>query len=300
MNKDGILFLRLDSEDFYSTNIKKQGVRVESTFKSMNRLGKIIRRFQIKFSLDITRWLGDWMYELDTVDTIILQDSILIPPVIDYINSINNNIRIILWYWNPVGKTVSLNEVDRNKCEVWSFDEDDCIKYQLNYNTQYYFNDITISKKNTESKIDALFLGKDKGRLEKLLKLEKQLNTTGLKTYFHITPDNRKKIRYINEYKKSIAYEKYLKYIENSKAIIDYVSADQRGLTLRPLESLFLDKKLITNDFNIKNRDFYRKENIFILNEDEDILSFINEPTVPVNKEIKEKYEFNTWLKRFF
>ncbi len=42
---------------------------------------------------------------------------------------------------------------------------------------------------------------------------------------------------------------------------------NQHGISLRPLEALFLNKKLITNNRTVLNMDFYEKEKcVFLLN----------------------------------
>ena len=84
-----------------------------------------------------------------------------------------------------------------------------------------------------------------------------------------------------------------------SKCILDIVQPGQRGITWRPLEALFYRKKLITNYKNIKNYDFYRKENIFILGEDNMsiIKSFINSEYVEIPSNIVNKYQWAGWMK---
>ena len=67
------------------------------------------------------------------------------------------------------------------------------------------------------------------------------------------------------------------------------------------MEALFLEKKLITNNKDIKNYDFYNPSNIFILGENniEDIKEFINKPYEKVEQKIIDYYDFEQWLSRF-
>ena len=75
----------------------------------------------------------------------------------------------------------------------------------------------------------------------------------------------------------------------------------QKGLTLRPLEALFLRKKLLTNFSAIKNQDFYSPNNIFIMNEDDErcLKDFINAPLSLEHENCIMEYSFASWLKRF-
>ncbi len=87
-----------------------------------------------------------------------------------------------------------------------------------------------------------------------------------------------------------------------SKSILDFVSIGQSGLTIRPLEALFLKKKLITNDKFIKNFDFYHPDNVFILGKDkmEYLSDFLEKPFIEIEESITSKYDFSNWIKRFF
>ena len=67
------------------------------------------------------------------------------------------------------------------------------------------------------------------------------------------------------------------------------------------MEALFYEKKLITNNKNIINYDFYCKENIFILEKDdiEELPQFLKTPYKKIDNEIVNKYEFENWLEGF-
>ena len=67
------------------------------------------------------------------------------------------------------------------------------------------------------------------------------------------------------------------------------------------MEALFLERKLITNNTDIKNYDFYNHDNIFILGEDNinEIKEFINKPYKKIDQDIIDYYDFDQWLNRF-
>ena len=95
-------------------------------------------------------------------------------------------------------------------------------------------------------------------------------------------------------------YYEIIKLVGESKAILDLNNGNQVGLTLRPLEALFFKKKLITNNINIINYDFYSPDNIFILGVDDisNLTIFLNKKYKEIDKKIIEKYDFSNWLKR--
>jgi hypothetical protein len=295
------LFLWLNENEFHAINAKIRGVNTFQIYQNLSRTLKVFRNIHIKLNwLGISVWLDDWKNELNKYETVIIHASILTPPVVKYIRKMQPNIRIILWYWNPVDKCVDISKFRKYNCEIWSFDEFDCEKYNLNYNSQYYFKDIVLPM--GAEKNDVFFVGGDKGRTANLIALQEQLNAQDITNYFHITPTGKLNTNYRDYYSGRISYDEVLKHIASCKAIVDYVSEKQTGLTLRPLEALFFKKKLITNDESIRNRDFYKKENIFILGNDEitDLAEFLNKPYKDVNSEIVDQYDFNSWLNRFF
>lgn len=304
-----ILFLCLNDQEFHALNTSRRGVKTERAFKKASSIMKLFRRLHIIFRLPgVSIWFDNWKSSFNRYDTIIVYDSTLIPPVVQYIREKNKHIRIIVWYWNPVAKSVTPSRFVGCNAEIWSFDEDDCRKHHLKYNTQYYFNDINID--TSVIKQDVFFVGGDKGRIEDLVKFQEKIQQINISSYFHITSGVgsfhielfTKNKKFADYYKQKISYNAVLEYIGKSRAILDYVSNGQTGLTIRPLEALFFRKKLITNDMTIINRDFYDKRNIFVIGKDDinELPFFLISPYIEVEKKICEKYDFKEWIERFF
>lgn len=116
-------------------------------------------------------------------------------------------------------------------------------------------------------------------------------------------PDNRHKV-YSQEEKvcllsHEVPYDKVIEKDRRSKAILDIVQDNQRGLTWRTVEALLLRKKLITTFKDVKKYDFYCKENVFIWGEDDirALKTFIDSPYKVIDKDIVEQYTFAGWLK---
>lgn len=299
-NKSKCLFLWLNSKEFHAMEVAKRGIEVAQVYKKLPSVMRILRRIQIELNIPwIFPWIASWKKKINDYETVIIHASKITPPVVKFIRRKNPDVRIIVWYWNPVGKCVGIDQFTDVDCEIWSFDQEDCARYGLKHNTQYYFNNISL--KATQAKFDVLFVGGDKGRIKRLVDIKQKFDNLGISNYFHITPTGRKYKVYKEIYKKRIPYTKVLDYISECKAILDYVSEKQSGLTLRPLEALFFRKKLITNDKTIVNKDFYKKENIFVLGKDdiENLPQFLSTPYKFIEEEIVNKYDFDSWLERF-
>ena len=97
-------------------------------------------------------------------------------------------------------------------------------------------------------------------------------------------------------------YEHYLEKLSVSNAVLDLVNTENYGLTLRPLEALFYNKKVITNYREIKLYDFYNKNNIFVIGEDsvDNLNDFLKKPYIELPNNIVESYTFDKWISRFF
>ncbi|MFI3297000.1 MAG: hypothetical protein R3Y59_05165 [bacterium] len=225
-------------------------------------------------------------------DTIIVTDSIGDVPA-NYLKSKYPKLRIIYWFWNHIDDSSFVNKLDQT-IEKWSYDPIDCFKYGMKYNTQYYFKCLFGNISVNKIEQDVFYIGKNKGRVKCVLACKQIIENQGLSNKFIILEDEFDK-------KNWMPYETVVENILQSRCIVDIVSKNQTGLTLRPLEALFMHKKLITNFQQIKDYDFYCADNIFILDIDDEskLHAFIHsEYNHSVDKFI-DKYEYSNWLIRF-
>ncbi|MBC2581549.1 hypothetical protein [Clostridium sp. DJ247] len=298
-----LILLPKKSAHFVYDKILKTGVRIDEPYKNFKYFQLIFRFIRkIFFVLNLPFkdiWYGKWKSELEQFDAIILFDFFNVE-IINYINKKAKGKKFIFWYWNPVSNSLNPKLIPKNSCEKWSFDKEDCLKYNMKYNTTFFFKDYKLD--NSEIEYDIFFIGKDKGRLTKLLNLQKKFDNLGLNTYFHIVNDRNNIYNKNFIYKSPMEYEEVLKNISKSKAILDVVQDNQEGITLRTMEAIFFEKKLITTNKNIINYDFYHKNNIFILGIDNVNLlcNFVNSPYHKISKEIVYNYDFEQWINRFF
>lgn len=271
-----------------------------ATYKK-NTFFKIFRKIPalIGFSLD------NWKTEIKQYDTVVIFDTYYNSGLIKYILQHNNNARIVFYCWNSINtinKRIDFNRLRNNKrVEFWSYNYEDCLKYNMTYNPQFW-NSSLIQYENKEDNIyDLAFIGFAKDRLNILNMMHKQCQKLKLNSYFYINgyPD----LNYNTN--KNKAFMPYVNYINDiaakSRAILDIVTDESMGLTLRPLEALLLKKKLVTNYTNIKNYDFYCKENVFIIGIDDmaHLEDFIHSKYKEIPQNIVEKYDIKAWEDRF-
>jgi hypothetical protein len=180
-DKSKILFLWLNENEFHAINAKKRGVSVKQIYKKNIYFLRILRRLHIELKIPLVNlWFQSWKKELNSYEVVIVHASKITPPVIKFINKKNPNIRIILWYWNPVDKSVRFEKFNADNIEIWTFDKSDAKKYNLNYNNQYYFKDIKLTIEC--QKYDVIFIGGDKKRVNQLLVLKDILDEMNIST----------------------------------------------------------------------------------------------------------------------
>lgn len=296
-------FIHVDKEFYICKIIESRGGVVSSGYKRINLLLRVIRKYHFKFRLPFQHmWYSKFDKRLEEKSTIIIFDAAFNDNFIKYISKKLTDKKIILWYWNPIRNSIDPSKLENYNVEKWSYSLEDCKVYNLKYNTTFYFQELvkfTDSDSNLSS--DVCFIGRDKGRLNLLLKYKEKFESLELKTNFYITPTKWYELRKNKIYKKNIEYDQIIEIIKNSKAILDIVQSQSDGLTLRAMESIFFRKKLITNNKIIKKYDFYSKDNIFVLSEDnlDDLTKFIGSPYKNIPNYIVKKYEFQEWLNRF-
>ena len=98
-----------------------------------------------------------------------------------------------------------------------------------------------------------------------------------------------------------LPYEEVLKYVKNTQCILDIVQKGQEGLTRRIMEAMFFNKKLVTNNDQIQQYDFYDRKNIYLLGQDQrELGTFILEAGTSFwPPEIAAAYSFENWLQVF-
>lgn len=213
--------------------------------------------------------------------------------------------RLIFYYWNTYRKgKLHPDDVKELGYEVWSYDENDCIRYRMKYNPQMFFKSwyegIDADKINTI--YDVVFVGRDKfGRQQEMQKIVDLFKKNGIRYHLYYVAS-----KWYQRFT-SKAYAKYLDYRDmireelKGKVILDFGISVQSGFTLRIYDALCNQRKVITNNPNIKQIALYTKENIFILGEDnEDLLvDFIHSEFRPISEEVLQQYSVEGWLKRF-
>ena len=93
------------------------------------------------------------------------------------------------------------------------------------------------------------------------------------------------------------------RYIKQAACMLDLgVIEKHQGLTFRVFEAIGYHKKIITNNPDIANYDFYNPQNILIINEQNISIpnEFLTSSYIPIPDQIIRKYTLETWVKTVF
>ncbi len=83
-----------------------------------------------------------------------------------------------------------------------------------------------------------------------------------------------------------------------SLAVVDIEHPRQRGLTMRTFETMGAHKKLITTNAHVRDYDFFKEENICVVDRDEPRIpvDFLTSPFVPISPQVYCRYSIEGWL----
>lgn len=160
---------------------------------------------------------------------------------------------------------IDFNELTKKADISVSFDHKDCEEYNMiNYPLLYSHYDFKEDTDIPES--DVYFVGKAKDRLDDIISAYEKLRDAGLKCDFYITGVREEDRKYPEEitYGSQMSYVENLNHIRKTKALLEIMQQGGHGYTLRTCEAIMYDKKMITNNPEIKNAVFYSPERISV------------------------------------
>lgn len=297
INSKKIIYI-LDKASIYSACFSPKDVVTYESYRCLqkNRVTRALFRMLYKYAKSRDFFYNPLLKNCED-KTVIAFDTVNFD-LIHWIRRNNPQNRIIIYFINTVRDTRMPQRYEEMGCELWSFDKDDCKKYNMKFNDWYccYTPD-----ENRKIKYDVSFIGREKTRRPFLNEFAKYMKRNGITYYYHITHERNYPIINPFKYKHHISYSKMIEIEKQSKAIVELVEPGQGGSTLRIMDSIFNNVKLITNFEIIKFSELYNPNNIYILknNNFDGIKQFLNVPFEPYPKEIIEKYSFEHWIKKF-
>lgn len=181
--------------------------------------------------------------------------------------------------------------------KVFSFEKRDCKKYDLRFKTNFIYK----TSNNTTSKYQykVFNISSFDKRFPVIKKIAEALYKMKIKSKIIIFTSKENSEPYWEFSKKPLTIEENNQLLQESEIMLDVSRDGQDGLSFRVFESLGLKKKLITTNKDIVNYDFYNPENIFVIDNINDIripTSFFETPYIDVPHNILSKYLIENWV----
>lgn len=215
--------------------------------------------------------------------------------------------KMVLMLWDSVANKVNTLEKLDLFDEVFSFDKKDSEKFGLTFRPLFFDEEYErIANEDSELIYDLFFVGTVHSDRYRILKeVQEQFEKNHLRIfYFMYLPSKLmyyQKKKFTNEFNGSninefsftgMPSDQLTTKLKQSKAVVDIQHPKQTGLTMRTIEMLGANKKMITTNADIKNYDFYHPNNICIVDRENVVIptEFMASSFIEVDKKIKERY----------
>lgn len=180
--------------------------------------------------------------------------------------------KFLLYQWDSFIRLKNKSLLLENFDNIFTFDRLDSIKYGFKFRPLFYRK--TYTNDVNRNKYDISFVGEmHSNRYQILHNLKQEFIKNGIKykiilytgryTYFinrFIKNKIRKEDSDLFIFKK-LSYKQYLELSLSSKVILDLAHPKQSGLTMRTIEAIGMNKKILTNNKDIANYPFLPNEN---------------------------------------
>lgn len=255
----------------------KKSNLIYNIIKRIHLSGKINKIFPLPFkdmwcsSIKTIKWENNIEYY------IIFEGTSIYPLSLKYLEKIKlkYNVHYILFMQDPwqhrCSKQARYYSARIKFDYIFTFDPADAQKYD------FIFYDVPFSmfpiSKTFDVKNDLFFVGTANNRLKQLL----QIYESGMTHQANVLYIINKVKKLAQKHSKTIVYNKRIPYskvieIDNiSNCILEVISANQSGASLRYYEAICYNKKLLTNNKNVVNLPFYNPDYIHVFEKPEDI-----------------------------
>ena len=250
---------------------------------------------------------------------LVIKGQTLSPAIMDYILSKHTNAIKILYLWDSIknskNATKNLNKFDN----VFSFDITDCQNFKFSYRPLFYslnFDRTYHLKENHDTRNFVVgFLGTiHSDRLNIINRFLSHNPSLFFKKFMYLHKPWVFIIKYLIDksfrpYKKSnfeytsLTLNEAAIFLSKCDAVLDIEHINQTGLTMRTIECIGLNKRLITTNKSVLSHDFYNRKTVYVIDRDHPVVpeNFLNAKEFSgYPQEIRFKYSLEGWIKDVF
>jgi hypothetical protein len=221
--------------------------------------------------------------------------------------------RFILYLWDSLrNKAGHLVDCLEYFDQSFSFDDIDCNVYGLRFRPLFFLQQSPSDLTRPDPVYAISFIGTVHSDRHKLLaSIFLQAKRLNLSCFYYpflpsklmyfvykITKPEWRKVRMKDINFKPLAYQEVLQVMNSSSAVIDIEHPGQRGLTMRTLEIIGADKKILTTNAQIRNYPFYSSDRVKIIDRSSPEIesAFFESIPKPLPEELLRTYSVDGWL----
>lgn len=223
------------------------------------------------------------------------------------------NAKLCLYLWDSIDNISGVLDKFRYFDTMHSFDPEDCKKHsELKFRPLFYADEFCKELSVEEQHYDISFAGTiHSDRYAVIKEVRKIAANKGLKSYWFCYLQSKFIYYFYKATKKEFADTKINSFdfvkkdskeiadvVEKSKIVLDIQHPKQTGLTMRTIEMIGMNKKLITTNSTIKDYDFYNPNNISFVDRNNVRINdeFLQTSYEPLSDELYQKYALRNWV----
>lgn len=304
-------------EEKIKSEFRMQGISSETIYENVDEISFIYRFVYVylkKYKASIMeKYYGNKLKNLKQPPDIILviRGQSLTKKVMDQMKTLYPGAEYIMYQWDSVENNKEILDITNYFDRILTFDMKDADKYGWKYRPLFYCSG---AERNDSRKYDLTFIGSlHSQRIAIVNKIHDIASQKGLHEFTYLFTIRTHYLKqkcilhntdFANGKNEDIKY-KSLSLVETnnifaeSNIVVDYTHPKQNGFTMRTIESIGNKCKLITNNKNVLQADFYNSNNVYVYDPENFTIpdQFLNEPFIELPDEIYERYSIKSWIK---
>lgn len=221
--------------------------------------------------------------------------------------------KICLYLWDSVANTPGIINKFQYFDALYSFDLEDCNKYPvLKFRPLFYIDEFCKSTDEFEYEYDICFVGTiHSDRFSVIRQVREIEKNNNLKCYYFCYLQSKFIYYFYKLIKKEFRDTEFSDFnfnkmtskeiseiVEKSKIVLDIQHPKQSGLTMRTIEMIGMNKKLITTNSAITQYDFYNPNNISVVDRKNIQIGkdFLQTSYEPLDLDVYKNYSLENWI----
>lgn len=160
--------------------------------------------------------------------------------------------------------------IEKNLDAIITFNKKDADEYGYQFCPIQPYKVFRYNRQSVKES-DLFFIGKDKGRLDKLIEIFEYLSDKNIKCDFYIVDVPKEKQKYADKihYNRHLSYEEVLEKVVSTNCVLELLQNSENYISVRTIEAMQYHTKLLTSNSSVKNYSFYNENIIQVFNETE-------------------------------